>query len=94
MGDAAMQRRTAAADRLTEDAGRPAAPGGTGLSATGLAATGAGGTTDGGPGFPVPPMDLPHYHGVGVTVSTAGRTTPGPGDTSAANGTTKEVTGA
>ncbi|HEY2129181.1 MAG TPA: NADH-quinone oxidoreductase subunit NuoH [Streptosporangiaceae bacterium] len=38
--------------------------------------------------FPVPPMDLPHYHGIGVTVST------GPGALDTANGTTKEVTGA
>jgi NADH-quinone oxidoreductase subunit H len=124
MGDAAMQRRSAAADRLAGEAGLPAgaggAPAGTGLAGTGLAGTGlagtglagtgpavagAGGTADGGPGFPVPPMDLPHYHGVGVNVSTTGRTTQGPGDTSAAsgsaasnraaaNGTTKEVTGA
>jgi len=38
--------------------------------------------------FPVPPMDLPHYHGIGVTVST------GPGALDTPNGTTKEVTGA
>jgi NADH-quinone oxidoreductase subunit H len=38
--------------------------------------------------FPVPPMDLPHYHGIGVTVST------GPGAPDTGNGTTKEVTGA
>jgi NADH-quinone oxidoreductase subunit H len=43
------------------------------------------------PSFPVPPLDLPHYHGVGVTAS------PGPGladpdDVSRAG--VKEVTGA
>ena len=38
--------------------------------------------------FPVPPLDLPHYHGIGVTVSTEH------GTPESANGTTKEVTGA
>jgi len=42
-------------------------------------------------GFPVPPLDLPHYHGVGVVVPTGG-SRPGEGDTPA--GTVKEVTGA
>ena len=42
-------------------------------------------------GFPVPPLDLPHYHGVGVVVPTGGPR-PGEGDTPA--GTVKEVTGA
>jgi hypothetical protein len=45
-----------------------------------------------GPAFPVPPLDLPHYHGIGLgdpaSVSTASG---GPGAESA---TTKEVTGA
>ena len=45
----------------------------------------------GGAGFPVPPLDLPHYHGVGVVVPTGGPR-PGEGDTEA--GTVKEVTGA
>jgi hypothetical protein len=43
------------------------------------------------PGFPVPPLDLPHYHGVGVTASPG----PGlvdPGDVPRAG--VKEVTGA
>jgi NADH-quinone oxidoreductase subunit H len=40
--------------------------------------------------FPVPPMDLPHYHGIGVT---AGHT-PGPGGVIQAENTVKEVTGA
>jgi hypothetical protein len=39
----------------------------------------------------VPPLDLPHYHGVGVVVPTGGPR-PGEGDTAA--GTVKEVTGA
>ena len=49
--------------------------------------------------FPVPPMDLPHYHGVGVTVP-AGRALGGDGatgtprDPGAGGGTVKEVTGA
>jgi NADH-quinone oxidoreductase subunit H len=51
------------------------------------------GATPGAPGagFPVPPLDLPHYHGVGVVVP-AGGSRPGEGDTPA--GTVKEVTGA
>jgi NADH-quinone oxidoreductase subunit H len=98
MGDAAMQRRTAAADGTTGEDGLPAAAGGA-PAASGVAITGAGGTAEGGPGFPVPPMDLPHYHGVGVTVSTVGHSMQRPDDTdaanrAAANGTTKEVTGA
>jgi NADH-quinone oxidoreductase subunit H len=44
-----------------------------------------------GAGFPVPPLDLPHYHGVGVVVPTGG-SRPGEGDTAA--GAVKEVTGA
>src|SRR5215813_157945 len=44
-----------------------------------------------GAGFPVPPLDLPHYHGVGVVVPTGG-SRPGEGDTAA--GPVKEVTGA
>jgi NADH-quinone oxidoreductase subunit H len=54
----------------------------------------AAGTAAGAPaaaGFPVPPLDLPHYHGVGVVVPT-GAPRPGEGDTEA--GTVKEVTGA
>jgi len=45
-----------------------------------------------GPAFPVPPLDLPHYHGVGPGVSglSVGAPAAGPDDSS----TTKEVTGA
>ncbi len=46
-----------------------------------------------GPAFPVPPLDLPHYHGVGVTIS-AGRAVGGPADPGAGDGAVKEVTGA
>jgi NADH-quinone oxidoreductase subunit H len=75
MADTAMQRRQAAAEGAAAPEEAPAA------------ASPAGPAGDG-PAFPVPPMDLPHYHGIGVTVST-GHSTPEP-----ASGTTKEVTGA
>jgi NADH-quinone oxidoreductase subunit H len=42
-----------------------------------------------GQAYPVPPMDLPHYHGIGVTASGSATVLPGQGD-----GTGKEVTGA
>jgi len=60
MGDAAAQRRTQAAEE--------AAAGGA-LPVRGAGTAGEPGPADGGPGFPVPPMDLPHYHGIGVDVS-------------------------
>src|SRR5262249_13215352 len=41
-----------------------------------------------GPAFPVPPMDMPHYHGIGLGEATT--SLPGEPDGS----TTKEVTGA
>ena len=44
-----------------------------------------------GAGFPVPPLDLPHYHGVGVVVPT-GQSRADQGATQA--DTVKEVTGA
>ena len=44
-----------------------------------------------GPGFPVPPMDLPHYHGIGVDVSPSEIT---PEESGESRATTKEVTGA
>jgi NADH-quinone oxidoreductase subunit H len=76
MADTAMQRRQEAAAEVTpvdEETRTGAAPAGPAADSV---------------AFPVPPMDLPHYHGIGVTVST-GQVTPG-----SANGTTKEVTGA
>ncbi|HEY6277340.1 MAG TPA: NADH-quinone oxidoreductase subunit NuoH [Streptosporangiaceae bacterium] len=51
------------------------------------AAAGPAGGHPAGAGFPVPPLDLPHYHGVGVVIP-AGE----PGASSA--GSVKEVTGA
>ncbi len=45
-----------------------------------------------GPAFPVPPMDLPHYHGIGLDVS--GLTTGAPIAGSDDSAATKEVTGA
>ena len=59
-------------------AARYAAPAQT--SGTGAAATEAGPVTEPGTGFPVPPLDLPHYHGVGVENQT--------------QASSKEVTGA
>ena len=81
-GDVAAERRRAA----REEPEAPARPGAT------PGAPGPGGLGEpAGAGFPVPPMDLPHYHGVGVVVPTGG-SRPGEGDTAA--GTVKEVTGA
>jgi NADH-quinone oxidoreductase subunit H len=84
LGDAALQRRQAAAEAdLPPAAGRPAAAG-----------AGAG-SADDVPAFPVPPMDLPHYHGIGVTVSPVTERPQVPEEGApAANGATKEVTGA
>jgi len=75
MVDTAMQRRQEAAEAAAETA------------ATAVAERSPAAADDS-VAFPVPPLDLPHYHGIGVTVSTE-RGTSGP-----ANGTTKEVTGA
>jgi NADH-quinone oxidoreductase subunit H len=53
-----------------------------------------------GAAFPVPPMDLPHYHGVGVVVPAqhpavgSGGSPGSPADPGAAGGAVKEVTGA
>jgi NADH-quinone oxidoreductase subunit H len=58
---------------------------------TAPAAEGGGAPAGAGQGFPVPPLDLPHYHGVGVVVPTGG----GPAERGAvADSTVKEVTGA
>jgi len=82
MGDAAAQRRTQAAEEAAADSTLPVRAGGT---------PDEPGPADGGPGFPVPPMDLPHYHGIGVDVSPSEITPEESGETRA---TTKEVTGA
>jgi len=83
MGDVAAEKRRAAA------APPEAAPAAAGAPASGTPAT-AGAEKDTG-GFPVPPLDLPHYHGVGVAASPGG--TPSDPDT-VPRGTVKEVTGA
>ena len=81
-GDVAAERRRAEREREAPAAGTTAgAPGPGGL----------GEPAGAGAGFPVPPLDLPHYHGVGVVVPT-GAPRSGEGDTAA--GTVKEVTGA
>jgi hypothetical protein len=81
-GDVAAEKRRA-------PAAAPAS--GTAGSAPATVAAEAGGSTGGSGGFPVPPLDLPHYHGVGVAGSPGG--TP-PGPDSVPRGTVKEVTGA
>ena len=78
VGDAAAQRRAQAAEEAAATAGQP-------LS------TDEPDADDGGPGFPVPPMDLPHYHGIGVDMSPSEVT---PGESGESRATTKEVTGA
>src|SRR5262249_17654946 len=84
-GDVAAEKRRAAAAAATESAA--AAPGAAATApATAVAEAGAGSG-----GFPVPPLDLPHYHGIGVTASPGGT----PSDPDAVpRGTVKEVTGA
>jgi NADH-quinone oxidoreductase subunit H len=72
MADTAMQRRQEAATAATEV----------------TAGDEVSPRADDSVAFPVPPLDLPHYHGIGVTVSTEH------GTSESANGTTKEVTGA
>ncbi|HYA53054.1 MAG TPA: NADH-quinone oxidoreductase subunit H, partial [Streptosporangiaceae bacterium] len=81
---AAEHRRTAAEAEQEAPAGAGATPGAPGPG-------GLGARAGPGAGFPVPPLDLPHYHGVGVVVPTGG-SRPGAADTPA--GTVKEVTGA
>ena len=85
-GDVTAEKQRAAAAPPTEAA---AAPGTASASGTASAASGAAAADSG--GFPVPPLDLPHYHGIGVAAS--------PGGTAAdpaavPRGTVKEVTGA
>jgi NADH-quinone oxidoreductase subunit H len=82
LGDAALQRRQTAAEAdLLPASERPA--------------TAGAGAADDAPAFPVPPMDLPHYHGAGVTLSpVTGRPQVPEEGTPGASGPTKEVTGA
>jgi NADH-quinone oxidoreductase subunit H len=79
-GDTAVERRRAAAAKAEAGAeGEEAVAAGEARPAGGRA------------GFPVPPLDLPHYHGVGVDVPAAGS----PAVRGAAqDGPVKEVTGA
>jgi len=66
--DAAAQRR-AARDAAADEEAR---------AAIAAATVGAARGTDGAAGaFPVPPLDLPHYHGIGVGPSAAGARPPG-----------------
>jgi hypothetical protein len=82
----AAQRRAEAA-QAEDEAGAAAA--GSALATTGVV-PGTGPRS-----YPVPPMDLPHYHGVGLGGQDDPVATPGgPGDPgSTANGTSKEVSG-
>jgi len=82
--DVRLERRRAAA---AEQAGEPAEGAAPGAPGPG----GLGEPAGAGAGFPVPPLDLPHYHGVGVVVPT-GESLADRGATPA--GTVKEVTGA
>ena len=86
VGDVAAEKRRAAA-------APPAAASGAASPASGTAtpAPATVGAEEGAGGFPVPPLDLPHYHGVGVAASPGG--TPSDPDT-VPRGTVKEVTGA
>jgi len=83
-GDVAAERRRAAREEREEPARAGTTPGAPGPG-------GLGEPAGAGAGFPVPPLDLPHCHGVGVVVPTGG-SRPGEGDTAA--GAVKEVTGA
>jgi NADH-quinone oxidoreductase subunit H len=80
--DVRLERRRAAAE---EQAGEPAEGGAPGTPGPG------GPGEPAGAGFPVPPLDLPHYHGIGVVVPT-GESLAERGATPA--DTVKEVTGA
>ena len=84
-GDVRMERRRAAEAAAAEEEAAAGVPGGPGVPGV------PGGPPGAGPAFPVPPLDLPHYHGIGVVVPAAGS----PADHGAAqDGTVKEVTGA
>jgi NADH-quinone oxidoreductase subunit H len=96
MGDVAAERRRAA-QAATEQGGPGEAGAGAGpdadrpVPATSPPARGTA--------FPVPPLDLPHYHGVGVTTESAGASVGAgaatPTDPGTATGdAVKEVTGA
>jgi NADH-quinone oxidoreductase subunit H len=98
-GDVAAERKRVAAEADAEAGAGTAGAGGV-AGPTGAAAEGTGATivpaASAPRSFPIPPMDLPHYHGVGVTVPAGERPPPSgasgdPGST--VNGTSKEVSG-
>jgi NADH-quinone oxidoreductase subunit H len=91
VGDVAAERRRVAAEADAEPDAAEAA-------GRVVATAGPPGTAgaEAGRSFPIPPMDLPHYHGVGVTVGVSSEPPgpDGPGDSGpTANGTSKEVSG-
>jgi len=92
-GDVAAEKRRAAAAPATESAAADSGTASGAAPAPGTAASSPAtvGAEAGAGGFPVPPLDLPHYHGVGVAASPGGT----PSDPDAVpRGTVKEVTGA
>jgi NADH-quinone oxidoreductase subunit H len=103
-GDVAAEKRRAAAAEEPAAAAEPGAAAEPAAAAPGTPAPGTGQPSAkpaGGAGFPVPPLDLPHYHGIGVPGSPAGSSPAGPAADAAApepdavtSGTVKEVTGA
>ena len=85
LGDVAAERRRLAAEAPDEPDGAAV---GSVVSTAAAAAPRS---------YPIPPMDLPHYHGIGVAAGAGDEpraTTGGPSDPgSTANGTSKEVSG-
>ena len=85
LGDVAAERRRLAAEAPDEPDGAAV---GSVVSTAAAAAPRS---------YPIPPMDLPHYHGIGVAAGSGDDprvTTGGPSDPgSTANGTSKEVSG-
>jgi NADH-quinone oxidoreductase subunit H len=69
-GDVAAERRRAAAAEVPAAAAAGGAPPGGAAEPGAVVPAGTG--SAGAPRFPVPPLDLPHYHGVGVAASPAG----------------------
>jgi len=65
MWDSTAQQRAARLAPPSADAGEPG-PGPVTGTATGTAVPGA-------PSYPVPPLDLPHYHGIGLDHETSTR---------------------
>jgi NADH-quinone oxidoreductase subunit H len=88
-GDVSAERRRVAAAEASE-------PGGSAEPGTALEPAASADVA----GFPVPPLDLPHYHGIGVAGSPAGSTPAmsagavAPDPSAAAKATVEEVTGA